>query len=137
MAKKSTAIVVRSAPRHHRAPQPIIVRSPRAAPVRHHKKHRGGARRVSAEKALMGIAIGGLVLGFVDKQGTALNIPTIPVLGKAGTLALVAHFIGKGRPGVLTDVRNAAVAIAAYEFGSTGKVSGEDVSGAPMVSGRL
>src|SRR6516225_8900593 len=126
MAKKSTAIVVRSAPRHHRAPQPIIVRAPRAA-TKHVKKHHRGGRRVSSEKALMGIAVGGLVLGFLDKQGaTALNIPTIPILGKAGTIAIVAHFFGKGRPGVVTDVRNAAVAIAAYEFGSTGKVSGDE-----------
>ena len=101
-------------------PQAIVVRQTRtvhAKPKHHHRRH------ASAEKVLMGMAIGGFALGFIDKSGTA--IPTIPLLGRAGTIALAAHFIGKGRAGVLTDIRNAAAAVAAYEMGSTGKIAGE------------
>src|SRR5580698_6107599 len=127
MAKKRTAIVVRSAPRHHSAPRPIVIRAP--SPVARHKKgHRGGRRgHMSSEKVLMALAIGGLALGFADKS--AMAIPTIPILGKAGTIALATHFLGKGKAGVVTDIRNAAIVVAAYEFGKDGKVSGDGTEG--------
>lgn len=114
----STAIVHRAP----RAPQPITVRvaAPRA------KKHGGrrGKGRMSSEKQLMGLILGGFALGFIDKSGTA--IPTIPILGKAGTIAVAAHFFGKGKAGYVTDIRNAAASVAAYEFGKEGKVSGDE-----------
>jgi len=94
------------------------VRKGKVSGVRHHKKG------VSAEKALIGVAIGGLVLGFIDKSAT--TIPTIPILGKAGTIALAAHFLGKGKPGMVTDIRNAAAAVAGYEMGKDGKISGDE-----------
>jgi hypothetical protein len=79
---------------------------------------------MSSEKVLIGLIVGGFGLGFLDKSAVA--IPTIPVLGKAGTIAVAAHFFGKGKPGLVTDVRNAAAVVAAYEFGSKGSVSGDD-----------
>lgn len=83
---------------------------------------------MSTEKALMGMVVGGFVLGFLDKPGgPGANIPTIPMLGKAGTIALAAHFLGKGKPGMVTDVRNAAAAVAGYEFGYKGSVSGDEL----------
>jgi hypothetical protein len=113
---------------HHGTPQTIVVRQA-AAPTSRKGKGKGGHRRghASSQKTLMGMAMGGFALGFVDKSGT--SIPTIPMLGRAGTIALAAHFIGKGRPGLLTDIRNAAAAVAAYEMGSTGKIAGEGVEG--------
>jgi hypothetical protein len=114
---------------HSSTPQTIVVRP--AAPVAKKQKHRrsvGGGH--SSDKVLMGMAVGGFALGFVDKSGTA--IPTIPILGRAGTIALACHFIGKGKPGMLTDIRNAAAAVAAYEMGSTGKVSGEEGVSGPL-----
>ncbi len=110
----------------HQHPQTIVVRQAASKPAKKKGGHRRGHQ--SAEKVLMGMAMGGFALGFVDKSGT--SIPTIPLLGRAGTIALAAHFIGKGRPGLLTDIRNAAAAVAAYEMGSTGKIAGDEgVSG--------
>jgi hypothetical protein len=110
--------------RSHGTPQTIVVRQASSKPAKRSKgrHHRVGGQ--TSEKALMSMAVGGFALGFVDKSGT--SIPTIPLLGRAGTIALACHFIGKGKPGVLTDIRNAAAAVAAYEMGSTGKVSGEE-----------
>lgn len=79
---------------------------------------------------MLGLAVGALALGFLDKSAT--TIPTIPILGKAGTIALAAHFFGKGKPGMVTDVRNAAVCVAAYEFGKDGKVSGDEAAGSVL-----
>jgi hypothetical protein len=123
---------------HTRTMQPIVVR-PAAAPRK--EKHKKGRRHhVSSEKALMGFVIGGFALGWIDKSATA--IPTIPILGKAGTIAVAAHFFGKGKPGLVTDLRNAAAVVAAYEYGSTGKIAGDDDDqppgrpAAPLAHGR-
>jgi hypothetical protein len=119
--KHSTALA------HYRAPRasaPIIVRTvaPRPAKVKHHRKGRGQ----STEKVLMALFVGGFAMGFLDKPGgPGASIPTIPMLGKAGTIALAAHFFGKGKAGMVTDIRNAAAVITAYEFGLKGSVSGE------------
>lgn len=103
-----------------------VTRSPRGKGGK--GKGKRGHHRQSTEKVLMGLAMGGFALGFIDKPGTLpANIPTIPILGKAGTIAVVAHFLGgKGRPGIVTDIRNAAAVVAAYEFGLKGSVSGDD-----------
>jgi hypothetical protein len=113
--------------RSHSAPQTIVVRT-RTAKASTKKKHHRRSSHQSSEKVLMALAMGGYALGFLDKSGT--TIPTIPLLGRAGTIALAMHFIGKGKPGMMTDVRNAAAVVAAYEMGSTGKVAGDEVDGA-------
>jgi len=129
MAKTATrAIVVsrRSAPR---APQPIIVRAPRAPRAKPHRRRGGGGG--STKNKLIGTAIAGYVLGMIDKSGT--TIPTIPMIGRAGTVAAAAYFFGKGK-GLWGDVALAAAAIAGYEMGTTGKIAGVDGI-APQVSG--
>jgi hypothetical protein len=110
--------------RHHSTPRTIIVRAPSAP---HHKKKGHHASKKSSEKVLLGLAVGGLAMGFLDKPGgIAATLPTIPLLGKAGTIALIAHFVQKGRGGIFTDIRNAAAVVAAYEFGLKGSVSGDE-----------
>ena len=116
-----------SAPAHTRGTggSIVVVEPPRmASRGKEHKGGRRGKTKLSSEKQLMAMAIGGLVAGFVDKS--AISLPTIPVLGKMGTVALAAHFLGKGQPGIITDVRNAAAAIAGYEMGSTGAIKGDE-----------
>lgn len=120
--KHSTAMVPYRMPM---AAAPVVIKErTRTVQSKSKKKHHHRSRGISSEKVLMGMALGGYALGFVDKQGT--SIPTIPMLGRAGTIALAMHFIGKGKPGLMTDVRNAAAAVAAYEMASTGKISGDD-----------
>lgn len=112
-------------PYRHPSPRTIVVRA--SAPVKKHKKHHRRGAGMSSEKVLLGLAMGGFAMGFIDKPGgPAANIPTIPILGKAGTIAVVAHFFGKGRGGIITDIRNAAAVVAAYEFGLKGSVSGDE-----------
>ena len=84
-------------------------------------------------KTIIGSAIGGAILGFIEKQFPKL--PTVPVLGRAGTLALGAYLLsrqgGMGSSGILRDVALAGAVIAGYQIGTTGKVSG-DVMGDVM-----
>jgi hypothetical protein len=78
------------------------------------------------------VAIAGYILGHVDKMGTV--IPTIPILGRAGTLAVALHFFGP-KGGIWQDAAIAAAAVAGYEMGKTGTISGDDGVYAPQVAG--
>jgi hypothetical protein len=84
---------------------------------------------------MIGAGIGGAVLGFIEK--TFPNLPTVPVIGRAGTIALAAYFLsrqgGMGRSGITRDVALAGSVIAGYQLGKNGviagDVEGDDVSG--------
>lgn len=109
----------------------IRIAAPRAVAAKTKKHHRRrSASGIGSGKTLIGTAIGGAVLGFVEKQFPSL--PTIPILGRAGTIAVAAHFLSKQggqTSGIARDVALAGAAIAGYQLGLTGKVSGEDVDG--------
>ncbi len=134
MAKRrstSTAIV-RAVP--VRAPAPIIrVQAPRA-PAHHKKKghrRRNGAGSTALNQGqLQSHAVGGFLYGIVEKNFGA-QIPTLPIVGRAGAIALGCYFFGKGKGGMVADLGKAAAVIAGYQFGTTGKVSGV----APQVAG--
>lgn len=80
---------------------------------------------------MIGAGIGGAVFGFIEKEWGP-KIPTIPILGRAGTVAVICHFARKqgGMMGssLVRDVGMAAAVIAGYQLGSTGKITG-DVDG--------
>lgn len=83
---------------------------------------KGGSRSsgASSETQLKNAAIGGGVVGFLTKPGgvlapgssTLANIPGHDTLGGEGVLAIACHLFGKGKSGTITNVRNAAAAIA-------------------------
>lgn len=123
-----------------RAPTPIIrVSAPRA----HHKTktkrrhHVGGGL---SQAGILAVGIGGAVVGFLDKS-FGDKLPSIPILGRKGTLAVGLYVVAKGKTGLLRDAAVASAAIAGYELGNTGKISGDidgDVMGVvPQVSGRM
>jgi hypothetical protein len=127
-----------------RASAPVIkVSAPRAAPVKRTKRRRahsgggggrgigGGATGAMTPTRSGALALGGFIYGFLEKQFGS-QIPSLPIVGKSGAIALGAYFLGGKSPGLIADVGNAASVIAGYSFGSTGKVSG---ALAPQVSG--
>jgi len=115
----STALVVarRSAPRSASRPQTITIRQPK--PKKVHRRKTGTIQGGSL-KTIGVFAVAGYAMGFIDKQP---NIPTIPMLGRAGTVALALHFLGKSNP-MMREAALAAAAIAGYEFGNKGSISG-------------
>ncbi len=86
-------------------------------------------------KTIIGAAIGGAALGFLEKSFP--NLPTVPVLGRAGTIAVGAYFLSRrgGMGGtIMRDVALAGAVLAGYQLGKVGKIEGEyggydDVSG--------
>jgi hypothetical protein len=128
MARKKTASRAMVAYRAPAQKAPIVnvrVAQPKKA------KHRRGGRghgKGNLQKTMMGSAIGGYALGFVEKQFP--NLPSVPVLGKKGTIALVAYFLANkgGQLGTIArDVAIVAAGVAGYQYGSTGTVSGDIV----------
>lgn len=115
------------------APQTIKVSMPRAmsAPA----KRKGGKRRAGAKHGtgaltmqhMLAFGGAGAALGFIeDKFGSSL--PSIPVVGKKGALAILAYFAAKNGMGggIARDIAVAAAAVAGYQLGKEGKISGDD-----------
>jgi hypothetical protein len=120
----------------YRPPAPIIrVSAPRAvAKKKHHRRRSGGGSHELSQKTMLGSAIGGAALGFIEKSFP--NLPTVPLIGRKGTIALAAYVLhrrGTGG-GILRDVAIAAAVLAGYELGKDGKISG-DV--ADQISGNI
>ena len=123
MAKRSSsrrAIVV------SRPSKPMVIRQTIVKKAKaFRKKHYAGSGRGLFEGKRMGIMMGGFAVGMIQKSGVA--IPELPFLGQAGTIGVAAYFLsGGGRNKLADEVATAALAIAAYELGSTGKIVGGD-----------
>lgn len=120
-ASSSRAITVRPA-----APQIIRV-SGGGGGVRRRRSGRrrhGGGHGGFTTTTLFNGAMGGALLGFVD-TAIGTKLPTIPMLGRAGTIALGCYLLGKGKGhGMLRDMAIAAAAVAGYEIGTKGSISG-------------
>jgi hypothetical protein len=105
-----------------------------------HRRHVGGASSPLTAKHMFGIGVGGLALGYIEKHWGA-NLPTMPVIGRKGTIAIGAYFLAKHGgmgSGIARDVAIAAAALAGYDLGNKGAISGDldgDVDGeiAPQV----
>jgi len=111
-------------------PKPIVIRTTKvvkAKPKRPHR-HGGGGLGMGGlfSKHRMGIVAGALAFGFLEKQAIFQNLPSLPMIGKAGTVGLGAYLLSSGgRNKLADDICTAALVIAAHEFGSTGTIVGE------------
>lgn len=91
------------------------------------RRRKSGAAGGVNKRNLTSVAIGAAVLGYVEKSDLAKSLPTIPAIGRKGSLAIAAYFVARQfRSPLAWDVCTAAVALAAYEFAGTGKISGDD-----------
>jgi hypothetical protein len=112
-------------------PRPIVIRAAAPAPAK--RRHRGRARTGGGDRGLLsksrvGILTGAAIVGFLQRQ--KLPLPELPILGQTGTIGIAAYLLSDGGKNKLLDeVATAALAIAAYQLGSTGSVVGEDVAG--------
>jgi len=123
-AMASTAIAVRRALAHRpRTARPIVIRTREVIKPKHKRRH--GRRGGRSEKQRLGIMAAGFVLGLIDKSG--MDIPTLPYVGRAGTLAIAAY-VGERYLGFGSWADDAATGfgtIALYELGKEGSISGD------------
>lgn len=108
-----------------RAPSQIIqVRAPAArAPKKKHHRRKGGAHGALNQSTMTQHAVGGFAYGMIEKY-VGPSIPTLPLVGRAGAIAIGAYMFAKGRGGIIADVARAAAVIAGYQLGAQGKISG-------------
>jgi hypothetical protein len=112
---------------------PIInVRAPAARTTKRTKRRSSKGRGSSeglTQQAMINSAIGGAAFGFIEKAFP--NMPTVPILGKAGTVALACFLFGKKIP-FARDIGRSAATLAGYQLARDGHVLGEVV---PQVHG--
>lgn len=102
--------------------KPTIIRQTKTIVKRSKGGHgRGAGNFLSARN--IGFATGAFALGFIRKQFP--NIPELPFIGIDGTIAVIAHYVSGGRPGLADNVCVAALVAAGLELGETGKVVGD------------
>jgi len=127
MAKKSIKSAIRRALARRPSIKPIVIKT--GATVKHHAKravrHSRGALGGFLGPKNMGLMMGAFAVGVLEKQNMLQQLPSLPFIGRTGTIGLAAHFIAGGKPGLATDVATAALVIAAHELGSTGSIVGD------------
>lgn len=111
-----------------RAAAPIIrIAAPRAISARAPKRHR---RRSSTATGGLGdpfqLGIAAAIVGMAEKSGMLDKLPTIPMLGRKGTVALAAWYWSRhgGGPWV-RKVAIVAAVLAGHQLGSEGAITGE------------
>lgn len=133
-AKKRRVVSDRTTTKIIKAPAPIIrVSAPRAPAKRRSSRRRkssGGGKSLGIGGIISNesiqAALGGALFGYAVKSGLVDKLPAIPVLGRTGTAAIVLDYFGRHGGGQLARrAAHAAAAIAGYQLGNTGKISGD------------
>lgn len=84
------------------------------------------------------MAIGGAMYGFAVKSGFVAKLPEIPVLGRTGTAAILLDYWARHGGGKYArSAAHAAAAIAGYQLGAEGKISGDFAMGDATTPGSL
>jgi hypothetical protein len=78
---------------------------------------------------LIGHGLGGFAVGFIEK--TFPNLPVLPIVGKKGAIAIAAYFL-QGRHPIIGDIGKSAAAIAGYQLGFSGTITGDGGLAAQM-----
>lgn len=114
--------------------KPIVIRTTKVVKAKHRRHHRhggGGGFGLGGlmSKQRLGIVAGALAFGFLEKQALFQSLPSLPMIGKSGTIGLAAYLLSNGGKNKLADdIATAAFVIAAHELGSTGTIVGEDAA---------
>ena len=114
---------------HARAPAPIVVRTTKVVKAkpkhRRHHRHGGGVSSIFSKDRMMTVGAG-FAVGALEKMTFVQNLPSLPFLGKTGTLGVAALlFSDGGRNKTADDIATAALTIAGYMMGSTGSIVGD------------
>lgn len=131
----SSTQIIRAFPIPRQSAPIIKVSAPRAiaAKKKPHRRRSSSVGGAMSGKSLIATAIGGAAFGFIEKSFPEL--PTLPLVGRAGTIAIAAYFLSKRGGlggGIVRDIANAGAAIAGYQLGKTGSIAGDvmgDVDG--------
>ncbi len=78
----------------------------------------------------MGLLVGGALYGYAVKQGIVAKLPSLPLLGRTGTAALLLDYWSRHGGGrIVRNAAHAAASIAGYQLGSEGAIQGDFAMG--------
>lgn len=105
-------------------PRPVALPKPKRP-----RRHKGGASGPTSGltvQHMLAYGGAGAALGFIEEKFGS-SLPTIPIVGKKGALAILAFMAAKHGfgGGVARDIAVAAAAVAGYQLGSAGKITGD------------
>jgi hypothetical protein len=110
-------------------PKPIVIRQTKIQKPKHHRRRGGGGHGSGTlmNKTRMGIVAGAFAVGILEKQGIMSSLPTLPFVGRTGTIGIAAYLLSNGGRNKLADeVCTAALVVAAHELASTGSIVGAE-----------
>lgn len=82
------------------------------------------------------MAVGGALYGYAVKSGLVAKLPAIPVLGRTGTAAILLDYWSRHGGGqIVHRAARAAAAIAGYQLGHEGQISGDFVTSGDFAMG--
>ena len=99
------------------------------------KKHhrRGGGRGLAGgifSRHNITTVGAGFAVGMLEKMTFVQNLPSLPIVGKTGTIAIAAYLMSNGgRNGMAADIATSAAAIAGYMLGNQGSIVGDGYPG--------
>jgi len=106
--------------------KPIVIRTTKLVKPKH-KRH--GARRAAAgllSRHNITTVGAGFAVGMLEKMTFVQNLPSLPFVGKTGTIAIAAYLLSDGgRNKMAADVASSAAAIAGYMLGAQGSIVGD------------
>jgi hypothetical protein len=125
-ASRSTVTVSRPrAPSPARGGPVVVVRTAAQKTAKRIGRARASGRGASSFKSkLLGNAIGGFGVGFLEKSFGA-KIPSIPVVGRKGAIA-IGMYLFAPKNEIAQNIGTAAAALSGYEMAKEGKISGYD-----------
>lgn len=105
--------------------KPTVIRVTKVvkAKAKHHTRRGGGMGGLFSKDRIETVGAG-FAIGALEKMAFVQSLPSLPFLGKTGTLGLGAYLIGGGRRGIVDDIATAAFTVAGYMLGSTGSIVG-------------
>lgn len=113
-------------------PRPIVVAAPRPVARKSRSRKRSGGGGVggllsTSSGSLVAIGVAATVIGWAESGDDPImaKLPEIPLIGRKGALAIAAYYFSKhGGGAIARDVAIAAAALAGYELGKEGEITG-------------
>lgn len=133
MAKAKTGMTVYRAPAVRAAAPIINIPAPRVIQASNPKRsgprrrRSGGGGGMFGGSDLMNVMLAAGAAGMAKKAGLLDSLPSLPVVGRVGAGAVLAHFWAKNGGGPFArHVSIALASVAAYQMASKGEIDGEE-----------
>jgi len=105
------------------ATRPIIIKQAAPKPKRRSRRRSAGGLLSAGADSPVTAAIGGYAMGTIDKMAEDNDWPTLPVIGRTGTIGLVAYYFRRSHP-LVKNIAHAGLAVAGYQLARTGSIEG-------------